>query len=495
MRCFIYCRVSTEEQSRENHYSLQYQEEASRHRIKEKDWHLYKVRQDVGSGKATEHREGYLELIQTIKGKKIDAVIVYKLDRLSRNVRDVYDFLELTQEHGVEFISLTEGFDTTTPMGRAMLGIAAVFAQLTRETIAENVRHGLEQRAKSGQWTGASMAPYGYDYTPEDGLTINSQEGEMVRRVFDLYTARKLNHAKIARLLNTEGIPSRTGKQWSSSSIGKMLRNPVYAGKIKYGSLVADGRHQPIVTEDQFEESQDLAEGRQWISLHPRTRTGKLLLLGLGTCGYCGRNLATKSNRGRTRYGCSGNQKVGDDACDGFIKADHIVDDVVVDRIREVARSEVLQEMAADEARRVLETTVEPAREERDRLLEELGRIGDDFTRWANRLDRGIVDEDQFEQHNRTLLARKTKIQARLTQIEEGVGEYERVEVDLEEVKAALAAFDELWEEGTLEERKAILGELVEDLRVTRDTAVLKLRFLPEEELVLPRRIGRPRKG
>lgn len=111
----------------------------NRAREKEKDgWHVVKVRKDVGSGKGIEGREGYQELLADIKAGAIDAVVVYKLDRLSRNIRDVYDFIDLTQQRSVEFISVTESFDTTTAMGRAMLNIAAVFAQLTRETTSLN---------------------------------------------------------------------------------------------------------------------------------------------------------------------------------------------------------------------------------------------------------------------------------------------------------------------------------------------------------------------
>ena len=118
---------------------------------------------------------------------------------------------------------------------------------------------------------------------------------------------------------------------------------------------------------------------------------------------------------------------MGDEACSGFVKVAHRVDDAVVGRIREVAENGALQPLAIEEVHRMVQTAVEPAREERDRILDELSRISDDFTKWANRLDRGIVDEDQFEHHNRTLLNRKEKLQSRLEEIQEGLGEYDSV--------------------------------------------------------------------
>ena len=208
MRAFVCCRVSTEEQANDRHYSLDYQEEAARHRVKEKGWSLLKVRKDVGSGKAAEGREGYQELLTNIRENDVDVVIVYKLDRLSRNVRDIYEFLDIINGSGVEFVSLTEGFDTTTSMGRAMLGIAAVFAQLTRETIAENTKYGLLQRARQGKVNAGSKKPYGYDYDRDNGLVVNPEEANTVRRIFDLYVNDKLGTAKIARLLNLDKVPT-----------------------------------------------------------------------------------------------------------------------------------------------------------------------------------------------------------------------------------------------------------------------------------------------
>src|SRR5258708_29568374 len=107
-----------------------------------KKWQIIKARKDVASGKDAE-RNGFRELRADVLARRIDVVLVYRLDRLSRNVRDIYDFLDTIRNHDVAFVSVTEGFDTTTAMGRAMLGVAAVFAQLTREMISENTKDGL----------------------------------------------------------------------------------------------------------------------------------------------------------------------------------------------------------------------------------------------------------------------------------------------------------------------------------------------------------------
>ena len=207
MRSFIYCRVSTREQSSEDHYSLDNQEQRCQDYIKMKKWRVSKVRKDVASGKNDE-RAGFQELLSDIRLQKIDVVIVYRLDRLSRNVRDIYQFLDTIKDSGVVFVSVTEGFDTTTTMGRAMLGVAAVFAQLTREMIVENTKDGLLRRAEAGYYLGNLKMLYGYNYSKELGLEPDGLESAQVKQIFDWYTEHKWGTEKIARMLNLQGVPT-----------------------------------------------------------------------------------------------------------------------------------------------------------------------------------------------------------------------------------------------------------------------------------------------
>ena len=128
MRAFVYCRVSTQEQATDAHYSLANQEVRCRDYIKHRSWQLVKVLKDVGSDKSAE-RANYQELLLAIREKRVDVVVVYRLDRLSRNVVDVYNALDAFNRSEVGFASVQEAFDTPTAMGQAMLGVAAVFAE------------------------------------------------------------------------------------------------------------------------------------------------------------------------------------------------------------------------------------------------------------------------------------------------------------------------------------------------------------------------------
>jgi len=486
LRAFIYCRVSTEEQSTDDHYSLEYQEEKARSRVKEKGWQLIKVRKDVGSGKDS-NREGYQELLSDIRSRSIDVVVVYKLDRLSRNVKDVYHFLDLIREHNVEFVSLTEGFDTTNAMGRAMLGIAAVFAQLTRETIVENTRNGLVQRAKRGKWNGSNLAPYGYDYEKGTGLVANPAQAEVVRRIFHLFADRKMSASKIARLLNLEKVPTKTGAEWSVSLVTRLLKNPLVVGKVQYNGKVYDGEHEPIVDVDLYEAAQERLKVHE--KIHHRTLTSKFLLSGVARCAKCGLLLQTRyKDRNQKLYVCRGNERVASDrACGGFAKSARILDWVVVQKIREVALSPEMQEMSVEEAKKLLGVELSPRQEERDRLVLELDRIASAFTKWADRLDRGLIDEEQFNLQNSRLIAKKKHIQERLHELDEDLARQDRAQADFEAVRAVLKDFDRLWEAATLEERQEMVRLLVERIEVSPDEMVLKFKFRPEERIPLPR--------
>jgi hypothetical protein len=147
-----------------------------------------------------------------------------------------------------------------------MLGVAAVFSQLTREMIAENTRDGMAKRARSGKYTGsAGNPPYGYTYSTQQGrLLVEPGEAATVRRIFELYARRKWGYTKIARYLNQDGIPPRTrGAQWGPRVIAALLRSPVHIGQFAYRGEMHQGEPEPIVEQQLFEEAQDAVPHRR----------------------------------------------------------------------------------------------------------------------------------------------------------------------------------------------------------------------------------------
>lgn len=193
-----------------------------------------KVYQDRGySGKNTE-RPDFKRLLKDIQTGKISHLYVYRLDRFSRSVADFGRLWEILRAHNVEFISVSENFDTSTPMGRAMLHIIMVFAQLERETTAERVRDNYYRRAALGSWPGGP-APYGFTVgraCDRSGrvvptLTANEQ-AEVVLRIFRAYAEEDASLGSVAKDLNRDGIPAPRRATWDNVTLSRILHNPAY---------------------------------------------------------------------------------------------------------------------------------------------------------------------------------------------------------------------------------------------------------------------------
>ena len=194
----------------------------------------YKSYSDKGySGKNT-NRPAFEEMLEDIKQGKISRVIVYKLDRISRSILDFANMMEVFAEHNVEFVSSTERFDTSTPIGRAMLNICIVFAQLERETIQKRVADAYYSRSKRGFYMGGRI-PYGFEKvkTEIDGIKTSKyvpipEEAEQIRLMYSLYKDEDNSLGDIIAYFNKNGIKHLRGGMWSVGRISEMLRNPIY---------------------------------------------------------------------------------------------------------------------------------------------------------------------------------------------------------------------------------------------------------------------------
>ena len=206
------------------------------------------VYEDRGySGKNTE-RPAFQKLIRDIKDGKISRLYVYRLDRFSRSVADFGNLWEILQANNVEFVSVNENFDTSTPMGRAMLHIIMVFAQLERETTAERVKDNYYRRAALGSWPGGP-APYGFSITraiTQDGrmapTLAPNENAPIIQRIFEAYAQEDASLGTVAQLLNREGILSSRRATWDNVALSRILHNPVYAKADEQVYLYYKGR-------------------------------------------------------------------------------------------------------------------------------------------------------------------------------------------------------------------------------------------------------------
>lgn len=276
MKVAIYLRVSTQEQV--DNYSIEAQRERLEAFCKAKGWDIYDVYVDAGFTGSNTDRPGLQRLLSELD--KVDVVVVYKLDRLSRSQRDT---LTLIEDHflknKVDFVSLTEALDTSTPFGKAMIGILAVFAQLERETIAERMRLGHIKRAEEGlRGMGGDYDPSGYKR--EDGhLVIVPEEAQHIQEAFNLYEQYH-SITKVQKRLRELNYPV-----WRFRRYRDILSNKLYCGYIRFADQYYKGQHDPIITEEQFNRVQLL------LSRHKGRNAFKAkesLLSGLIYCGECG---------------------------------------------------------------------------------------------------------------------------------------------------------------------------------------------------------------
>lgn len=283
----LYVRVSTLSQLEEG-YSIEEQKAKLESYCDIKDWHVYNVYTDGGFSGSTTERPALEQLIKDAQGKLFDTVLVYKLDRLSRSQKDTLYLIEdVFLKNNIEFVSLLENFDTSTPFGRAVIGLLSVFAQLEREQIKERMQLGKLGRAKSGKSMMWSKTSYGYDYDKETGsLTVNEYEALAVKEIYSSYLAG-MSITKLRDRINEE-YPKQPA--WSYRTIRGILANPVYCGLNQYKGQTFQGTHKAIISLDDFEQTQrELAKRQQTAKelSNPRPFQAKYMLSGLAQCGYC----------------------------------------------------------------------------------------------------------------------------------------------------------------------------------------------------------------
>lgn len=352
-RAAIYIRVSTVYQEREG-YSIGAQKEKLTAFAKAKDYEIYKTYIDGGMSGAKIERPKLQELIEDIEDNKIDVVLVYKLDRLSRSQKNTMYLIEdVFLKNDVDFISLQESFDTTTSFGRAMIGILAVFAQLERDNISERMMFGRVERAKKGLYRGGNNIPVGYRY--EDGkLFIDDNTSIIVTKIFEEYVYGRKSMYEIFQNCRKE-----YGEIiYSANLIKRVLTNDLYIGKNTFAGKTYDGEHEPIISEYLFLAAQERIENMDDRFTSSKTKRSALLARKL-FCGHCGASLV-KLNHYKNKkavyayYVCNSRRKsrpsgIKDINCPQKNCRTEIVDDAVTSQLKEIDFEKVIKMMKTSE--------------------------------------------------------------------------------------------------------------------------------------------------
>lgn len=275
INCAIYTRKSTERGLEMEFNSLQNQEEACKAYILSQafnGWEYYKTFEDGGISGGTMERPGLQALLEEIRERNIQVVVVYKVDRLSRSIFDFHKMMQEFAKYECNFVSITQSFDTSNSMGKLTLNMLLSFAQFEREVSAERVRDKIAASKAKGLWMGGNL-PLGYDLNDRH-LVVNEPEAEIVRQVFQKYLEMQ-NMLGVAEWLNNQGIytkkwvtkhsqRTRGGEPFKKNTVQRMLTNPVYLGKITHyrQNKIYNGVHKPIISRELWEQVQQVIRRR-----------------------------------------------------------------------------------------------------------------------------------------------------------------------------------------------------------------------------------------
>jgi len=289
-RCAIYTRKSSEEGLDQSFNSLHAQREACEAYItskKHEGWHALSAKYDDGGFSGGNMvRPGLKKLLEDIAAGKIDTVVVYKVDRLTRSLADFAKIVETFDGKGVSFVSVTQQFNTTTSMGRLTLNVLLSFAQFEREVTGERIRDKVAASKKKGMWMGG-IVPLGYDHKDRQ-LHVNGAEAEQVRHifdqylrlrsVFDLYDYLKTNGYRSKKRVRVDGR-SGGGIVLSRGTLYHLLSNPVYIGKTRHGGKFYEGQHKAIIDPKTWDQTAELlAANRVKRRTSHNVASGRILL-------------------------------------------------------------------------------------------------------------------------------------------------------------------------------------------------------------------------
>jgi DNA invertase Pin-like site-specific DNA recombinase len=481
-RCAIYTRKSTSVGLDQDFNSLDAQREACAQYVRNQvciGWQLSsEAYDDGGFTGANLERPAFQRLLQDVEGGKIDVVVVYKVDRLSRSLLDFARVMDHFNRAGAAFVSVTQNFSTADAMGRLTLNMLMSFAEFEREMISERTRDKIAASRRKGKWTGGAP-PLGYDVVDRK-LVVNEVEAALVRQIYELYvgthsavavaTALNAEH-RTTKLRVSRSGNSRGARAWDKNAVLKVLSSPIPAGFMPSAGQLYGGEHEAIIERCLYDRVQlQLVERSGPRSIRYGSNPD-YLLTGLLRCARCGRSFTPASNRRGEKiyryYRCSTRDKLGKEACASAPLPAAAIEGFVVQRIREVLANGTLVPAVAKAAQERLRRERGPLDAERAELptrIAALSTEGKRLIETASNLTgpaRRLFDaklQEVGEQLGR-LEARYVEVQRRLALLSDTA-------LETQWVARCLADFDKVWDALSPGNRVRMVRAIVERVEV-----------------------------
>jgi site-specific DNA recombinase len=494
LKCAIYTRVSTDDQARGDYSSLDSQRDICQHYIsihQADGWTPSLYFEDPGFSGKDMDRPGVQALMAAVDSGEVNVIVTYKLDRIGRSLPDFYAFWQRLERKGVEFVSATQNFDTSTPMGRLMLNVLLSFGQFERELTAERTAHKLGERAKHGRWNGG-WCPLGYEYDKAtQQLRPQAEEAKLIEDVYGL--AVKLRNAtEVAKALNAAGKRTRQRvlirkdgsqrvvgvKRFRCDRVDAIVSNPIYKGVIRHGDEEYPSQHPALVSKDLWDRANK--------ALHPtgeRTRAEVYkrdkhvhILKGLLRCGHCGTALtpypAGKKDRNGhpyLYYACTHVVKDGGASkCPVRSIPARSFEDIIVGYIGELGRHPEIIAATIEASNRAKIAAVRPIKAKLARMDKEFLDVSSDVqscVEAAKKKGAGHISEAFIAEAER-LATRKHELDIERQKLRIDLQYRERVVTDEKVIADSLLRFESVMKAMSPDEQKEFVQLLVKQIVV-----------------------------
>ena len=495
----IYVRVSTEEQA-EHGYSIDAQLNTLRDYCRLYNKEVFHEYVDRGiSGKEMTRREGLQRLLRDAEQGLFQEVLVWKFNRMSRKSKDLLEIVEWLEKHNVHFRSFSENFDTSIPTGRFGLQMMGAVGELERNTIVENVKLGMKQRAREGFFNGGSCLGYESvkpSETDRNTLRIVPAEAPTIRKIFTLYAAGK-GFRSIANQLNREGHRTNKGNTFGSDSIRQIITNPIYIGHIRYNrfedwgekrrkgktseAIIVKGRHEAIIEQELWHKVQRLFQQKSKVS--PRQQQSENLLTGLIRCPECNTPMVAsrtvsylKDGTKVTRryYSCGQFRSKGSSVCHAnSVKAEE-AENYVLKRVKRVLNHPQLLTDITKAANGKLINNQESLRQELPAIVAKLEQLADKKRKILDVYELEDLDREALGKRLREITADEHSLSLRKSEIEAGLRQEVR-EVTETLLRSLLMRFDLLLDQAPVEQKKMLLLMAVKEITLTEKKKIDKI--------------------
>lgn len=511
-KVYIYTRVSTAMQI--DGYSLDAQKARMKAFADYNDYEIVGEYEDAGkSGKSIEGRFEFNRMMEDIKSGKdgVAFVLVFKLSRFGRNAADVLSTLQIMQDFGVNLICVEDGIDSSKDAGKLMISVLSAVAEIERENIRVQTMEGRIQKAREGKWNGG-FAPYGYQLV--DGkLEINEEEAPAIRTIFDQYVHTDIGSNGIAKYLENHGIHKiqrQNGKNplFDSHLIRLILKNPVYCGKIAYGRrktekvhgtrndyhlveqdnyILVDGLHEPIVTEEVWQEAQVklLAQAKKYEHVNRGKDERTHLLSGIVKCPICGAgmygNKSIKHKKDGTKYkdfyyyGCKHRSMTRGHKCDYKKQIrEELMDDAVAEIIVKLVSNPKFADMMQQKINMKVDTSA---------IEQEIANYEKQLRQSYSVKSKIMEEIDSLDPDDRHYIRRKADLDDRLYRMYDKIEETESRLIEARAKKTAIEAekitgdniykvliyFDKLYKVMNDVEKRQLMESLISEIQIFED--------------------------